>query len=35
MPVLSQDLVITAVQMVCYFFTAVGIACTFLFAARA
>ena len=35
MPVLSHELLITAVEMVCYFCTALGVAFTVLFAARA
>lgn len=34
-PVLSHELLLTAVEMVCYFCTAVGVACTFFFATRA
>jgi hypothetical protein len=34
MPAISHELLITAVQMVCYFCTAVGIALTFLFGVR-
>ena len=34
MPVLSHELLITAVELVCYFCTAIGVAITFLFAAR-
>jgi hypothetical protein len=34
MPLISHELMITAVEMVCYFCTAIGIAMTYLFAAR-
>jgi hypothetical protein len=34
-PVLSHEMLITAVEMVCYFCTAIGVACTFLFVTRA
>jgi hypothetical protein len=34
MPVLSHELLLSAVQMVCYFLTAVGITLTFMFAPR-
>jgi hypothetical protein len=34
MPALSHELLITGVEMVCYFCTAIGVAFTFLFAAR-
>ena len=33
-PLLPHELLMTAVEMVCYFFTAVGVAFTFLFAPR-
>ena len=35
MPVLSHELLMTAVEMVCYFCTAVGVLLTFMFAPRA
>jgi hypothetical protein len=34
MPVLSHELLITAVELVCYFCTAIGVTFTFFFAAR-
>jgi hypothetical protein len=34
MSVLSHELLMTAVQVMCYFCTAVGVAMTFFFAAR-
>ena len=34
MPVIPHELLITAVQMVCYFCTAIGVAFTYLFAIR-
>jgi hypothetical protein len=34
MPALSHELLITAVELVCYFCTAIGVALTFFFAAR-
>jgi hypothetical protein len=35
MPFLTQELLTTAVEMVCYFFTAIGVALTFFVASRA
>ncbi len=35
MPVLSHELLLTAIEVVCYFCTAVGVAFTFLVATRA
>jgi hypothetical protein len=35
MPALSHEMLITAVEMVCYFCTAIGAALAFLFAVRA
>ena len=35
MPVLSHEQLITAVELVCYFCTAIGVAFTFLFGVRA
>lgn len=35
MPILSHEMLITAVEMVCYFCTAIGVAIAFLFTARA
>ena len=32
MPVYSHELLLTAIEMVCYFCTAIGVAFTFLFA---
>jgi hypothetical protein len=34
MPLLSHELLTTAVEMVCYFFTAIGVALTFVLAQR-
>lgn len=34
MPVMSHELLISAVEMVCYFCTAVGVVLTFVFAPR-
>ncbi len=34
MPLVSEELVTTAVEMTCYFFTAIGVALTFFFARR-
>jgi hypothetical protein len=34
MPVLSHEILVTAIEMVCYFCTAIGVAFTFLFAVR-
>jgi hypothetical protein len=35
MPVLSHELLVTGVEMVCYFCTAIGVAFAFLFGVRA
>ncbi len=34
MPLVSPELVTTTVEMVCYFFTAIGVALTFFIARR-
>lgn len=35
MPVMSHELVLSAIEMVCYFCTVVGVAFTFFFVGRA
>jgi hypothetical protein len=34
-PMLTQEQFVVALEMMCYFFTAIGVACTYLFATRA